>query len=387
VVQLSNASAVHPVIIGAALVASCFACGVRATDLTGTRFSPDETIPRLTWQSLDVPAVGSVSDFVLASGRLYLLDGPARRVVIVEQQESGIWRKTGYLGESGNGPGELTEPTSITALETGEIAIVERRGKLHRFDRQGTHLGSTQLRLPCSPSYLQVVSSADSTLYLAANCIGESGDTLYAVLSWSRDGIAFEELAREARMATDGSAGTIYLPTRSLTGGTRDLLFGVGTTNCLILATPAAARPTTTRRCDVAAPALTASPPPDFERRLRRKRQNGRSMGVAYEWPTPLPSYFDKVVTPHGTVLLRPYHADSLLLQLTQHAAQSPTSAPFTPILIASLHDLVGCNREGCLWFDVTEQGARLSLVKVEEIESLLSASTSVGTMHRNIVR
>jgi hypothetical protein len=110
-------------------------------------------------------------------------------------------------------------------------------------------------------------------------------------------------------------------------------------------------------------------------------------MGVAYEWPTPLPSYFDKVVTPHGTVLLRPYHADSLLLQLTQHAAQSPTSAPFTPILIASLHDLVGCNREGCLWFDVTEQGARLSLVKVEEIESLLSASTSVGTMHRNIVR
>jgi hypothetical protein len=368
-------------VAGLVLMSAYIAYNTNAGDLPSARVSPNKSLPRLTWQRTEGVEIGSAADFTLASGRLYVLDERLRRVVVLKEGEAGIWKQTAVFGSPGVGPGSLADPTGITAVANGEIAVTERRAMIHYFSKEGVYLRSTQLRLPCAPSFSQLASFADSSLLLASNCLGRSGDTLYTVLSWSRNGTEFEELAREPRMAVDGSWGTIYMPSRSLTVGTHTVLFGVGISNCFSLVTQGKERPTITRRCGVTSPPLAASAPSGFDLRLQQDRQRGRSMGTAYDWPTPLPYFFDKVETARGIVLLRPYHADSLLLQLAQQSEQRMSNTAVDPIAVVSLHKFVGCTHEACLWFDNTEQGGRLALLPVSAIEALLPKSTTVDSM------
>lgn len=359
----------------AVLAVMAFGTGCSATrdQATVGAMTPDATVPRLSWHPVEAATIETASDYALVSGRLFVLDAVSRKVVVLEQHTNGVWRKSTSFGGPGGGPGEFQDPTGITALPAGGIAISERRGQLHFFTEAGAYVRSVDPRYPCRLSFAQPAATDDSLLFVAGNCLGAASDTLYAVLLWSRDQLEFEELANEPRLAVDGSWGTIYTPSRSLSSGANAVLFGVGSSGCVVTVGYDTGRPVASRRCGLATDPISASPPAGFERQLQQDRQRGRSLGSAYDWPTPLPTYFDKVQTTRGIVLLRPHHADSLFLALAREPASGEERASTAPILVASLHHLVGCNRHGCLWYSAEDRGDRLALLTTEAIETLLT--------------
>lgn len=359
-----------------ALVAAYVVFGAATPPSVFVRVEPAASLPRIQWQRVESSGLGVVSDFALASGRLFLLDPVALRVVVLEEQPNGSWRETTSFGKKGGGPGEFLDPTSITAVATGGIVVSERQGRMQYFTEAGEYVRSAQPRLPCTMSSAQIASAADSTLFLAGNCLGTTRDTMFAVLSWSRDGQEFTELVREPKMAVDGSWGTIYVPRRPMSAGTRKTLFGVGISGCVVVVSIGNGDPVVSPQCDVATAAIEASPPPGFSRQLRDSRERGRSLGAAYDWPVPLPIYFDKVATTRGIVLLRPYHADSLFLELARSPGSSLDRSSVRPILVGSLHHFVGCGRDGCLWYDAEAEGARLSFLTIEALETILAGQS-----------
>ncbi|HSR41934.1 MAG TPA: hypothetical protein VLL48_07175, partial [Longimicrobiales bacterium] len=80
-----------------------------------------------------------------ASGRLYVLDSDAFRVVVYDSALS-VLRTTGGQGE---GPGELAGPLGIDVGPDGEVAVFDyRKGGLVRWDPEGEPVAMARPDLP-----------------------------------------------------------------------------------------------------------------------------------------------------------------------------------------------------------------------------------------------
>ncbi len=110
--------------------------------------SPDFTIAP-EWESLWVVGVldgedwevfGAVTDLAFnEAGDLFVLDEQAAHVVVFDR--AGAHLRT--ISRQGEGPGELTEPTSMAVLAAGRLAIFDRsRRGIQFFTQEGEYLES-----------------------------------------------------------------------------------------------------------------------------------------------------------------------------------------------------------------------------------------------------
>lgn len=146
--------------------------------------------------------------------------------------------------------------------------------------------------------------------------------------------------------------GSIFGATRLLTGGMDGgHAFGGGEVNCIWRVDDRGGMPVAAEVCPAARALYSADPPPGVEARMRRGIP-----GMRLKWPEFLPVYMDRFVAAGSIVLLRPFTADSLVLQ---------TSAPASEdIAVAPLSGLIGCKPAGCLW--VLEDGVAPRMIVLD---------------------
>ena len=331
------------VLIVTVCTSSCVAADARTG---GIDYRPHDAIPRLQYDAEHSPDVGPIIDFARHGGRLYLLNGMGR-VTVIERADSG-WIKAFEFGREGDGPGEFRYPTSIS-LHDDVIAVTEP-ARVQLFDLDGALRSTRLLELPCAMLRPSIALTGDVT-YLYGDCLrsGQRTDTVVAaLLAMSRDSQAFTEVAREVRYTRDGTVGNAFnlAPSFSL-GNDGTHLFGVGTRNCVWQVRAAQVDST----CPAVRVHYRAEPPDEVRRRLRRA--NG---AVKIEWPEVLPPYVDRVAVAGATVLVRPFTADSVVLQLAAPVGRDIAVAPF--------ERLVRCHAAGCLW--VLEEAATPKLIYLD---------------------
>jgi hypothetical protein len=84
----------------------------------------------------DTAACLTVTDISSANGHTFVLDGPRSSVVEIVEGEV-----VGSFGREGNGPGEISLPSSVCALPSSCILISDFSG-VHSYDRSGAWLGN-----------------------------------------------------------------------------------------------------------------------------------------------------------------------------------------------------------------------------------------------------
>lgn len=95
------------------------------------------------------------------------------------------------------------------------------------------------------------------------------------------------------------------------------------------------------------------------------RQMRARPGGIRMTWPDALPAYIDRVQAGAVTVLLRPFTADSVVLQ---------TVAPDSrDVAVAPLNGFVACEAAGCLWLLEDTEPARVILLDTARIQSLLT--------------
>jgi hypothetical protein len=207
--------------------------------------------------------------------------------------------------------------------------------RLQYFDLTGSLRGTRVLEAPCGMVRPSIALHDDIT-YVHGDCThsGLRTDTVVATLAQSRDSLPFNVIAREVRYTRDGRTGNAFnLAPAFSTGSDGTHLFGVGTSNCVwqIRGT----------RVDSICPAVRvhyrADPPEDVKRRLGRPTSAG-----VFEWPDAMPPYVERVSIAGAVILIRPFTADSVVLQLAAPDGRDLAVAPF--------ERLVNCHAAGCLW-------------------------------------
>ena len=340
------------------LTAGCGAAGAGAS--AGIEYAPAADVPRLESVALHGDDIGLVRDFEIAGDTLYLLDATGR-VAVIHRNVEGL-RLVGHIGRPGPGPGELQRPTGL-ALSGRGIVVVDG-ARLQFFDRAGAFLESRPLSLPCA-MMLPAVASAAGGLFVYGGCLqrGVVTDTMQAVLAWSRDTTAWEIVVAAPRYTSDGSFGNVFGVRSLLTTGPAGVhVFGGGEVNCIWRIIDGGRRPGASETCPAAATLYSADPPPGLEQRLR----SARVAGMNIRWPETLPVYVERFVVDDQIVLLRPFAADSLVLQ-----AAAPGSADFA---VAPLEGLIGCRSGGCLWLIEETDVPRLIVLDRARIEAMTDA-------------
>jgi hypothetical protein len=339
-----------------ALTAVIIGCG--AADAGGARHEPSPTLPRLQHDALPAPDAGRAVDHDMLADRIYLLTQPAA-IQVLQRMATG-WTAVMEFGRAGSGPGELTGATGVS--HSGDGLVVTHPGRLQFFSGTGEYMGSRTMTLPCA--MMRPVAAAAATGFLVAGSCVRSGygtDTVNAVLAWAADSTTFAVLAEDLVFTRDGRAGSIFGARSMLTAGSGNMhAFGAGTTNCVWRVDDTGGAPGTARLCPAVAQLYSADPPPGLERRLRR----GVS-GMQLSWPATLPVFVDRLVTRHGIVLIRPFHADSVVLQIAGEA--------YGDLAVAPLDGFVGCKAAGCLW--LLENGAvpRIILLDAARVDDLVT--------------
>lgn len=336
-------------------------CGAAGLDAgAGIEYTPAENAPRLESVALHGDDIGLVRDFEIAGDTLYLLDATGR-VAVVHRDASGL-RLSGHIGRPGPGPGELQRPTGI-ALSGRGIVVVDG-ARLQFFDRDGVFLESRPLALPCA-MMLPAVAAGGGGLFVHGGCLqrGVVTDTMKAVLAWSSDTTTWSVVVATPRYTSDGSFGSVF-GVRSLltTGPAGAHVFGGGELNCVWNITDSGGRPGASEACPAVGTLYAADPPPGLEERMR----SARVAGMNIRWPETLPAYIERFVADDRIVLLRPFAADSLVLQ-----AAAPGSADFA---VAPLEGLIGCRSGGCLWLLEDTDVPRLIVLDRARIEALIDA-------------
>jgi hypothetical protein len=333
--------------------------GCAASD-GGARYDPSAGLDRLEYESLHGTDVGLVQDFDMSGDTIYLLDRTGR-VAIVVREGAGLVL-SGHFSRRGPGPGELLQPTGIAA---GRESIVIVDGtRLLFFSRTGQPLATATVSLPC-PMMLPTIAESRTGLFIAGGCFrsGYASDTMKSVLAWSPDTVTWRIVAEAPRYTRDGSVGSVFGARSLLTTGVTDIhSFGGGEINCIWEIADAAAAPSATRHCPAASILYSADPPPGVKSRLG----NSRVPGMTIRWPETLPAYTDRFVSARGVVLLRPFSADSLVLQL---AGAAPLD-----IAVAPLDGLIGCRRGGCVWLRDDGDAPRMIVLDRAAIERRLAA-------------
>lgn len=331
-------------------------------DVGGRAYRPDAGVLRLAGGAgFVIDELGPVEDFDLVDDRLYLLERFGR-VVLLGRDGSG-WRAQHTFGRSGAGPGEFRMASGLAVTPVGVVVVDNER--LHVFGVDGEALRTESMRLPC-PVMRPSVATARNGIYVHGNCFryALATDTVKAVLAWSPavsgDG-PFRMLAEEVRFTRDGAVGTIFgAPTALTASQAGDHLFGAGIENCVWHIADAGAPSEPRRQCPVATQLYSAPPSPDVQRRLQ-----AGIPGMRVTWPKILPVYIDRIRVGDTLVLVRPFAADSVVLQ---------TGAPDSrDLAVAEFRGFVGCRAGGCMWFDDRDGVPRLTLLEIDAIRALLA--------------
>lgn len=349
--------------MGAGLLCLVGGCGAAGADTPGqgVTFRPSESLVRLRAERLDGDDIGLVRDFDISGDTVYLLDVTGR-VAVVERDTSGL-RLVGHFARQGAGPGELLRPTGI-ALAGGSVAVMDGT-RLQLFSRSGEFLESRQVTLPCM-MMLPSIAAARNGFFVHGGCLqrGIVTDTMKAVLAWSADTSAWEVIVQTPRFTSDGSVGTVF-GVRSLltTGADERHVFGGGETNCFWSILDRGGRPSAEQTCPAVDVLYSADPPPAVAERLRA----GRIAGMKIEWPETLPVYMERFAAGGETLLLRPFSADSLVLQ-----SAAPASIDFA---VAPLDGLIGCKAGGCVWLLEDDLVPRLIVLDRARIEAMIGGA------------
>jgi hypothetical protein len=343
----------RPLTLLLAVVACAPACAAADAGTNGIAYRPADSVPRVQGGAERAPDVGPIIDFAAHSGQLYLLNGLGR-VTVVTHTDSG-WATAFEFAREGDGPGELRYPISIAAGR--DVIAVTEPARLQLFDTAG-ELRSTRALAPPCPMMRPSIAFDSGRVYLFGDCLrtGLRTDTTVAILAVSADTAVFTEIAREVRYTRNGDVGNVFnLAPAFSTGRDGDHLFGVGTRNCVWLIR--AAQPHSL--CPAVHARYRAEPPQELRRRLQRVRTD-----VHIEWPAVLPPYVERVAVAGSIVLVRPFSADSIVLQLAAPDARD--------LAVAPLERLVRCNAHGCLWVFEDGTGTKLLHLDTAALEDLV---------------
>lgn len=231
-----------------------------------------------------------------ASGWL-LLDGRAARVHILSS--SGDLIRS--VGGPGQGPGELSLPAAITALEEG-FAVADVAGRrVEIFSSDGTFLRRSVLPPPrCGSGVIQDLASDDGvSLLVLRRCMSPSEGGWHAELQRVGPDGATTELHSIALSDPDrGALNPLAIPV--LAARERDIYLGVTTDPCLRRIENGEEIPTS-----LCTPLEFAIPiPPDVRSALEDlKERNDRVSPVRLEIPDELPHFDQIFATQRGLVL------------------------------------------------------------------------------------
>ena len=357
-----RARPVFAVLAGSALLGVLGMMAARARGASGHGYQPAAKVLRLALEEVTVPAVAGVLDFDWYGEDLYLLDPLEHAVTLMRRNGSGSWDRVGGFGRYGGGPGELLRPTGIARLrDPPRIAIVDQ-SRLHLFDTAGAYLESLPVDVPCALP-LPRIAAARRGLFVHGDCLQRTpaGDTIHAVLFWSRDGVAYREIARDARYTADGRFGTIFGARTAFTPGPEHHLFGSGVSDCVwrvdepgapVVIDPV---PAAKRACG-----LQRTRFPLLLQPATRQALEGRPRGRSARIPD-MHAWYEERIPGRTDLLLRGFHEDSLLLR----PAAGSTDLAVLP------HGLRGCRTGGCLYAESLEQGVRLRLIPIAQLHAL----------------
>ncbi|HEX6309424.1 MAG TPA: hypothetical protein VFZ69_14605 [Longimicrobiales bacterium] len=350
----------RPAIIPFALAVIAPACARPDSDPLIEEYRPSPGLDRLGFTVLDGDDIGLVGDFDIRGDTVFLLDR-AGGVAVVERI-GGSARLVARFARRGPGPGEFLQPTGMAATRDG-VAVVDGT-RLHFFSGSGDPLSTTRLSLPC-PIVLPGVAQSSTGLFVSGSCLrrGAASDTMKAVLLWSADTALWHVVIDAPRYTRDGTFGSVFGARNVLTPGIDGVhAFGGGESNCVWRVHDAGERPTATRECPVVASLYSGDPPPELKARMRATR----IPGVTLRWPEHLPVYLDRFITSRGILLLRPFTADSLVLQLAGSAPRD--------VAVAPADGLLGCKAFGCLWLRDETGTPELIVLDRAEIERRIAA-------------
>lgn len=354
-----RAQSSNVVLLAGALVAAGVGCtAIDGGSAQGEEYRPADAIPRLESVSIEGDDIGLVRDFDIIGDTVYLLDTTGRIVMIERAGES--LELAGHISRSGSGPGELLRPTGLAAAD-GSLMVIDG-ARLQFFSRSGESIRTKAVTLPC-PMVLASVAPAEAGLFVHGRCRrrGIVADTMKSMLAWSADTALWDIIIETPQFTTDGSLGSVFGAASLLTTGPSGRhAFGSGVANCLWEVDDTGERPRGTEICPAATALYTARPPRELEQRMR----SARFAGMDIEWPETLPVYGDRFVAARHVVLLRPFSADSLVLQAGAPNASDLAVAPF--------NGLLGCKAAGCVWLMEESAKPRMIILDRESIEGLL---------------
>jgi hypothetical protein len=323
-------------------------------------YRPPADLARLQSRAAAGPEVPLVRDFDVAGDTLYLLQRSAQVSVLV--RAGAEWRLVRQFGRLGGGPGEFLNASGLALTTAGDLAIIEA-SRLQFLRTDGSALSAHRPDLPC-PVALPGVVERGGGIYIHGNCVrrGAVTDTIKAVVAWSADSVSYAMLAQDVRFTRDGTVGHIFGAFNALTPGDGSMLFGVGVRGCVVTLVDRDTEPTGAERCGLAHQLYRAPPPPELEARLRA----GGVAGMRARWPDALPVYIDRTAVGNAVILLRPFTADSIVLQLAQPDGRDLAVAPLDPF--------IGCKAGGCLWAFDDDPSRILLLTAAEMLELIASA-------------
>ena len=357
-----RAQSSNVVLLAGALVAAGVGCTASdgGSGAQGEEYRPADVIPRLESVSLEGDDIGLVRDFDIIGDTIYLLDATGRIVVIGRRGGAGL-ELVRHIGRSGSGPGEFLRPTGLAASAGGNLMVIDGT-RLQFFSPSGESIATKAVTLPC-PMVLASVAPGEAGLFVHGRCRrrGIVADTMKSVLAWSADTALWDIIIETPQFTTDGSLGSLFGAGSLLTTGPSGKhAFGSGVANCLWEVDDTGGRPRGTEICPAATALYTARPPRELEQRM----SSARFAGMTIEWPETLPVYGDRFVAARHVVLLRPFSADSLVLQ-----AGAPDEFD---VAVAPFHGLLGCKAAGCVWLMEESAKPRMIVLDRERIEGLL---------------
>ncbi len=319
----------------------------------------DPALPRVTLNPAS-SSLGMVVGAEWVDGQLYVLD-PARSEVVVMEKGALGWTEISAFGSGGGGPGEFQWPTDMVWLpDVGEFVILSSDRRVHRYSREGRHLGDETLQLPCALGRGSLARRSRGRYWVSGNCAfpGARKDTMFAVIAGLDGEGAWRVFAQKPRFSLDGRFGTAFGSERPVAAGPSAAYLNSGNDLCFSVVRDLPEGGGHSPDLCLRGNRFEAPEPDDFP-------SDPRFSGPAFSWPRPLPSISAYGINEDQLLLLRMYSADSVFIE-----AHSPKEAdgPGRKLAVGPWEALVGCRDYGCLWFEPGLSENRLGLLLFSEL-------------------